>query len=290
MRLKPILGSEDPTRTISRTVGIPTNTSWNTMYGVFSAEELVRKRRKYSIDVCKYTISCVSDCAGGVLPSRKLNILFLKQDDIPNDKYLVVDNIAIEHLPRNCEELLLNNDLELGHGAFWDEYGSPKGIFSNVQGHNSSVAIKYSARAKTYHGPEYEARYFMDYRCLTTDSNWEVTAQLKLTTTDASGIENGVSCNLDQTKTYKGACPSIRVYLYHMVANSDGQMEEKTLLNTRLYDYDVSTWNANGFNSFRAQFTVPPVAEVIDAKVVVRDFNANWDVIIDDVGIHKIGL
>lgn len=184
----------------------------------------------------------------------------------------------------------MNNDLELGHAAFWDEYGSPKGIFSNVKGHNSSVAIKYSARAETYHGPEYEARYFMDYRCLTTDSIWEVTAQLKLTTTDAGGAtERDASCNLDQTKTYKGACPSIRVYLYHMVANSDGEMEKKTLLNKRLYDYNVSTWNAAGFNPFRAQFTVPPVADVVDAKVVVRDFNATWNVIVDDVSVHKIG-
>lgn len=40
MRLKPVLGSESPTRTISRTIGIPTNTSWNTMYGIFSAKTL----------------------------------------------------------------------------------------------------------------------------------------------------------------------------------------------------------------------------------------------------------
>jgi hypothetical protein len=43
------------------------------------------------------------------------------QGDIPNNKNLVVDDISIELLPMNCEELILNTDMSLGHARFWDE-------------------------------------------------------------------------------------------------------------------------------------------------------------------------
>lgn len=42
------------------------------------------------------------------------------QDDIANDKTLVVDDISVELLPMQCDEIIMNNDMELGHYRFWD--------------------------------------------------------------------------------------------------------------------------------------------------------------------------
>lgn len=181
-----------------------------------------------------------------------------------------------------CEELILHGDMELGFARFWDEYGRVKGTFENVAGYNSSLAIKYSDRTQTYYGPEYEAQYFMDYRCLQPGSVWEVTAQFKTTVMDANGVETGASCQLDTLKSSE-ACPSVRVYLYDK-ANPDND-----ILGARLNGYDVTSWDANGFNAFRAQFTVPAgVTELVNAKVVVRDFNSTLDITIDDFSIRKV--
>jgi len=182
----------------------------------------------------------------------------------------------------NCDELVMNNDMEQGHVRFWDEYGAVKGTFENVAGYNSSTAIKYSKRAQTYYGPEYEARYFMDYRCLEPDSAWEVTAQLKLSVTDANGVETGASCQLGTTATVV-ACPSVRIVMYDKVDT------DVKILDARLLDYDVNAWDPSGFNLFRAQFTVPTsVTELHDVKVIVRDFDKTLDVTIDDLSIHKV--
>lgn len=163
-------------------------------------------------------------------------------------------------------------------------YGT--GSFENVAGHNSPTAIKYLDRESKYHGPEYESRAsknWLDHRCLEPNSTWEVTAQFKLTTTDASGDETGQSCQLDQTNT-NVSCPSVRIRIYEK-ANTGN-----SILDDRLYEYDVPTWEANGFNPFRAQFTVPNTfsTDLHDLRVIVRDFNAAYDVTIDDFSIRKV--
>jgi hypothetical protein len=159
-------------------------------------------------------------------------------------------------------------------------YGTPKGTFQNVAGDNSPIAIKYSNRAETYHGPEYEARAFMDYRCLEPDSIWEVTAEFKLTVTD-NGVETGASCRLGTPLKWSESCPSVIIVMYDAPGSK--------IWETRLNNYDVTTWNPDGFNPFRAEFKVPAdVKKLFEVKVIVRDFNATLDVIISTFSIRKV--
>ena len=117
----------------------------------------------------------------------------------------------------------------------------------------------------------------MDYRCIVPNSNWAITAELKLSVVN-KGVETGASCQLDSLRSTE-ACPSVRI-----MYNAPGSK----IWETRLNGYDVTIWDPNGFNIFRAQLTVPAdVTELFEVKVIVRDFDATLDVTINTFSIRK---
>jgi hypothetical protein len=46
LKLRPYVGSQQPTRTVGYTVGFPRSNDWNTMYGIFTADELYASAEK----------------------------------------------------------------------------------------------------------------------------------------------------------------------------------------------------------------------------------------------------
>jgi hypothetical protein len=118
----------------------------------------------------------------------------------------------------------------------------------------------------------------MDYGCLAPSTTWEIRAQIKLSHTD----KKGASCQLGEKNTAI-ACPSVWIILYDKTGPS------AKILNERVLAYDVTSWNSSNFNALRGQFTVPAgVTELTIVKVIVRDFNATFDVTVDDFSIQKV--
>jgi hypothetical protein len=235
------------TNGVGFTIGNPTAGSWNQIFGVFNADS----RQVHA---------------------NELRIHFGNE---PSGMDLIVDDVSIAHLPQDCNQLVMNADMRYGHVRFWDPYGD--GYLSNVDG---ADAIRYSGRAATWNGPEYEARDFMDYHCLTPGSTWQIDARFKLVEEDT---DRGASCNLLSTSS-SSACPSVVVRINDKPdPSSDATVR---ILNEDVYSYISPQWNPNDFNDFQGTFTVPSNYTEIDrVSLIVRDFNASTDVIIDSFSI-----
>jgi len=230
-------------------IGTPSSTEWNQLYGVFTA----------------------------TTKNIQADSLRLYFSDLINDFTLLVDNVEVKHVPQDCSNLILHSDMELGYGGLW--YRSGNGVLSNVQGYNSSTAIRFGGRLKNWNGPRYEDNRFMDYRCLTDGSEWEVSAQIKVID-PATG--QGAVCDLESSSS-SVSCPQVRIEIKN---------GSNLVFKERIKGYE-GAWNVNEFNHFKAGFTLTPTladwdGTVTDISLSIRDFPSHLDVVVDDFALSPV--
>ena len=116
----------------------------------------------------------------------------------------------------------------------------------------------------------------MNLDCLTRGSVWRITAQIKILERNSN---IGASCVIGSS-SQDTACPSFRVRLYS--PNDLSSAVESRRVNA----YESRVWDPNGFNKFSATFMVPQsLSRVGRVDLIVREFNANFDIVLDDVSI-----
>ena len=119
----------------------------------------------------------------------------------------------------------------------------------------------------------------MDYKCLAPGSTWQIDARLKLLEADS---EIGALCSRVQTSSSVD-CPSVVVRIYD---KPDPATASVKILDEDVWDYVDPEWKSDDFNDFRGTFTVPSSYTEIDSvQLIIRDFNASLDVVIDNFSI-----
>lgn len=199
-------------------------------------------------------------------------------------KLMTADDVSMKLQVQDsyCGNLIRGADME---NSAWQGLWTPNalgvpGVFSSATpGFNSATAFRYGKRSTSAEGPMYAAFRNVDLACLTQGSSWRIVAQLKLVNRK-TGL--GVTCDLNK----RDDCPSIRLSI------RDGSGNRFFAQQWRTYADTVTSWKANTFNRFLAEFTLPG-ADTWDGRVktvelLIRDFPAVYDLIVDDVALSLV--
>jgi hypothetical protein len=138
----------------------------------------------------------------------------------------------------NCDNLILNSDMELGFEGFWN---GNKGKFNVVEGFNATRAIQHVAMMRRRAtGPSYAAKSNVDLACLMSGSKWELSARFRLSSAQSG---KGAMCDL------KSSCPQVEI----VVKDLSG----KQIFRVASRDYVQDAWYRNSFNELRTFFQLP---------------------------------
>jgi hypothetical protein len=192
-----------------------------------------------------------------------------------NGKLMIVDNVSMKRQERNCNNLIRASTMETDEWkTFWERsiVSGSGGVYTAVAGYNSKVAIKYGQRKNSVEGPYYTAFRNVELQCLQPGTKWRISAQMKLINRSNG---QGVSCNTNQTTN---PCPSIQISM------RNGNRERFFAPILKGFS---NGWNANGFNLFQADMTLPSSTEwdgsLRTVEFHIRDYTINYDLIVDNV-------
>jgi len=202
-----------------------------------------------------------------------------------SDQYLIVDDVSLVDHPAQCDgNLVLNSGIDGGFGDLWDEYGTGTFVRGYVDPSTGDAALKYDGpRTRTWHGIEYESRYFSDLRCF-EEGNYEVNVDVRLLYSNGTGVV----CDKYSTSS-SVKCPSVKVYMYDEVGEPNNERRVDAHLYNGAY---ASDWDAENFNHLKGFFTIPPSAtgspsKIVSAYIMVRDYNKEYDLVIDNFSVSR---
>lgn len=190
-------------------------------------------------------------------------------------KLLIVDNVSMKRQESNCNNLIRASTMETDEWkSLWGRsiVSGSGGVYTAVAGYNSKTAIKYGQRKNSVEGPYYTSFRNIELQCLKPGTKWRISVQMKLI-----NRSNGqsVSCNINQTTN---PCPTIQISM------RNGNRER---FFAPILKGFTSTWNANSFNLFQADMTLPASSEwdgsLRTVEFHIRDFTVNYDLIVDNV-------
>ena len=198
-----------------------------------------------------------------------------------NGKLMIVDNVTMKRQARNCDNLIRASTMETDEWkTLWARsiVSGSSGVFSAVAGYNSATAIKYGQRQNSVEGPYYTSFRNVELQCLTPGTKWRISARMKLINRSNG---QGVSCEPTQRTN---PCPSIQISMRN--GNRD------RFFAPILKGLFSNGWNANGFNLFQADMTLPSSSEwdgsLRTVEFQIRDFTTNYDLILDNVSFAPL--
>lgn len=127
---------------------------------------------------------------------------------------------------------------------------------TTTDGFQSSHAMRYDAAIYGRWGPQYNTKKYLDWNCFTFDSQWIISAQVRLIN---PWFGWGETCS------YTSSCPQLQFQLF------DGQ--GKVVVSVESREYMNSSWQRNHFNELSTTFALPS-----------RD--DGWDGIINNITIR----
>jgi hypothetical protein len=199
--------------------------------------------------------------------------MLLQFDQGTRDRNIVIDDVSITPLPKNCKQLVMNGDAEYDETPrFWRSWvNAGKSSIELIQ-YGGSMAFQVQNR---YHGDD-GMYQLLDPGCMARGSKWRVAARLRIV---RKGTTNGASCDPSDTNFNRG-CPPIRIAGWQ---NGSKVFDEKYWMTNR------PNWSTSGFNNFVTEFTVPTLLASCDrVAFAFRSFNFDWDLVVDDVSIVPI--
>jgi hypothetical protein len=197
--------------------------------------------------------------------------LDLYWDQVSKKAAFIVDNVSIVPLPQNCKELILNGDMEYDETPrFWRTWTNGGGKIAVDNDGSDNHVLKVFIRGVTGDG----IYQYVDPECINESDVWSFTARMKLVS--KSNAQKGVTCQPGETAVSK-ACPPIRI----MGWNGRAKVFDK-----RYFMTNRPTWSANSYNTYKNEFTVNPILAGCDrVAIAVRQYNLEWDVLIDDISV-----
>jgi len=186
----------------------------------------------------------------------------------------------------SCDNLVRNGDASDG-SRYWVAVGGDRAVVSNGVGGSVDPALASINREFNADG----LGQYLNSRCLTTGSEYEVTAKVKLLGKDASNNTVIVKCNPNEFQYLAYyACPR---FAFRMRFNTMMQAQG-TLINdsNTMYMYpvgEVLNPTANGWNTMHGTFTVPPEMEAATSVMLFLErTRPGVEVHLDDVVIRPI--
>jgi len=176
---------------------------------------------------------------------------------------LVVDDVSIKPVARSCANLFTNGNLEAGDTAqHWRTFGRGNALIEVLR-RNGSRVLRLYGRTSTTDG----VGQWIDTRCAT--GSWRLTARMMLQ-------RNGIPVACDPTDNrITVSCPQVSIFGYR-----NGRLAEQETARP-----DLRSWTANAFNNYSANLTTD--WEVDRIFVVIRQFNAAWDLLLDDISLSS---
>jgi hypothetical protein len=189
---------------------------------------------------------------------------------------MIVDDVSMKLQVRNCNNLIRASNMETDEWKnLWQrsDVSGAGGVYTAAApGFNSKSAFRYGSRKTSVEGPMYSDFRNIETQCLQPGTRWRITAQFKLIQR-ANG--KGASCTIGQRES----CPSVQL----SIRNGNRVRFFSPIFNT----YASAVWNANGFNKFQADFTLPGKDQwdgsIRTVHFTIRDFSVAYDLIVDDV-------
>eukprot|EP00957_Ditylum_brightwellii_P181500 13825362-Ditylum_brightwellii.AAC.1 len=89
---------------------------------------------------------------------------------------IIINDVSITPLPRDCNSLILNSDFEIGRGDHWRVTDNDHNKNDIVLGYNSAYAIRSYDRDDASHG----LLQVLDQRCMVVHDEYIVNAMFKL--------------------------------------------------------------------------------------------------------------
>jgi hypothetical protein len=192
-----------------------------------------------------------------------------------NGKLMIVDEVSMKLQVRNCNNLIRASNMETDDWkTLWlrSDASGAGGVYTTTTGFNSNTALRYGSRKTSVEGPLYNAFRNIETQCLQPSTQWRITGQFKLITRSNG---QGASCTIGKSES----CPSVQL----SIRNGNRVRFFSEIFNT----YTSSSWNANGFNKFQADFTLPGTdawdGSIRTVEFQIRDFPVAYDLIMDDV-------
>lgn len=221
---------EDRFDQVAETVAVATSVSngWSMMAGIMTVIEPWVDHDRMSIVL------------GG--PHESMNVYF--------------DDASIIHIPRKCDNLVLNSDFEEGDSRFWLPTTRHNiGVsMSAIESGSSKFAVAISQLKHFY--TEHALRQQLDTRCIVEGQEYQINAKFKLV--NPSDLTTGLGCDpTSRSVTDENHCPIVTI----KGEQCDGNSLEYKFWN----DIDFFQWDPDGFNNFQKDFTVN--AELASCKV-----------------------
>ena len=194
----------------------------------------------------------------------------LSWDQVSDKGVFILDNVSIIPLTKTCKELIFNGDIEYDETPrFWRMWvnGGGKIAVANDGPGNHVLAI--SKRLVAADG----IYQFVDPACMTRSDVWRFSARIKLTSI-SSGL--GVACQPGGL-ALSVACPPIRI---------TGWIGSTIVVDKIQYMTNRLVWLPNSYNTYANEFVVDSILASCDRVAIgIRQYNLDWDVLIDDVSV-----
>jgi hypothetical protein len=196
--------------------------------------------------------------------------LDLSWDQVSDKGVFMLDDVSLVPLSKNCTELILNGDIEYDETPrFWRVWMNGGGKISEVNDGSDNHALAISNRIAPGDG----IYQFVDPACLKRSSAWRFSARMKITSI-STGL--GIACQPAETGISK-ACPPIRI---------TGWNGTIILVDKILFMTNRLVWSPNAYNAYAADFAVDSILASCDRIAIgIRQYNLDWDLLIDDVSV-----
>jgi hypothetical protein len=183
----------------------------------------------------------------------------------PKLSKIILDDVSMVEVPRNCTELIFNGGGETGDARGWRRYGNSKlGVSSDAK--SGSFAIADTLRDASWAGLE----QLVDMTCITLGTKYKISASIKL-------VKDGQPFNCTAVKK----CPTATV---------ESRYESSSISTKRIDLNSVnSTWVVGSYNQFTANFTVDGNMTAASQVAIAFRNPTEWvDMILDDVSVSRI--
>ena len=175
------------------------------------------------------------------------NWLFVLYNTHPNMN-VFYDDISVVPISRSCDNLVLNNNFEVGDSRFWFPSFPRylKAEISNIGADGSQYSLKMIPLAPSHTGDNMKQK--LDIRCFIEGQEYLVSAKFRLLNSTDPTL--GVDClPSDLNVNSPTHCPTITI----RGETCDGSNVEYIFWNA---DIDHHIWDPNGFNKFEKVFTI----------------------------------
>ena len=181
------------------------------------------------------------------------------------DMNVYYDDISIEPIPKECTNLILNGNFEVGDTRFW-RVSNRNYIdveISDVGADGSNYSSMMRPMIHSYTGNS--LRQQLDPRCLIEGQEYLITAKFKLLNT--TNLSSGVECLPNELNVGRSShCPTITIKGTGCI----GSDLEYVFWN----EIDDFRWEPDAFNNYEKLFAVG--AEISLCEVSNRNYSVKW--------------